>query len=437
MNTSMNTNIHSITSELLNSLKYIKNRNQNPDSNQDSNNDLKNSNQDSNQDSNQGLKTTGTNTDLNGDFNPFSDYLNRINPEYDENKLNNDRIRRKYNRLHEINSYFSINKNKIQKLNKKIANLDELIDILKILIKKDEMKTDNDFYPIFHIPTAKKILPVLLELEQLIGMKSIKEVIKKKAIFHLQALDNENKHMQHTEITGPPGSGKTTLIKFLANFYSSLGFLDSNEVIYLTRDKLNAQYVGHTAKLVRNLFKKARGKVIVIDEVYSLGNPEGRDTFARESIDTINQCLSEYAEDLICIVAGYKEDNKISFFGFNKGLARRFTTRLNIDDYEPSDLNKIFQKQVKDGKWKFADNFTPSDNFFEKHKDTFVHYGGDMETLFKETKIAHSERSVCIDFDERQKINEEDLLKGFEYFCENDDVKDRINNKHKSLAYFL
>ena len=85
---------------------------------------------------------------------------------------------------------------------------------------------------------------------------------------------------------------------------------------------------------------------MLIDEAYSLGNAEGRDSFSKECIDCINQYLSENAEDFVCIIAGYKEELDNCFFKQNRGLERRFPWRYNIEQYKPEELYKILDLQA-------------------------------------------------------------------------------------------
>jgi hypothetical protein len=116
-----------------------------------------------------------------------------------------------------------------------------------------------------------------------------------------------------------------------------------------------------------------------IDEAYSLGNPEGRDSFAKECIDTINQNLTE-RRDFLCIIAGYETALENSFFSFNEGLKRRFSFRYNIDKYTGEELSEIFQMKVKKENWEYTGSIEELNKFFIKNKDSFPRFGGDVET---------------------------------------------------------
>jgi hypothetical protein len=160
-----------------------------------------------------------------------------------------------------------------------------------------------------------------------------------------------------------------------------------------------------------------------IDEAYSLGNPEGRDSFAKECIDTINQNLTE-RRDFLCIIAGYENALEQSFFSFNEGLKRRFSFRYNIEKYTGDELAEIFQIKIKKDNWIYTGNVEELNKFFIKNKDSFPRFGGDVETLFLKTKIMHSRRIMFKNPELRKNINFDDVKKGFEKFTSHRKEKD-------------
>ena len=171
--------------------------------------------------------------------------------------------------------------------------------------------------------------------------------------------------------------------------------------------------------------------MLFIDEAYALGNPEKRDSFAKECIDTLCESLSDHKSELMVIIAGYKEELKNCFFNYNKGLDSRFTWRFKTDDYNAEELKLIFFKKIKDIDWKIKKNIKTS--WFEKNKNYFKFYGRDMETLLAKVKIAHGRRVFCLDEKEKKIISLKDMNKGFELFLENDEVKSR--NEHSTIKH--
>ena len=238
----------------------------------------------------------------------------------------------------------------------------------------------------------------LKKLNQLIGMDEIKKNIVDQILFYSQKLNTDE--MMHTCLTGPPGVGKTTLGKILAEIYCSLGFLETDNFKVVSKPDLIAGYLGQTAIKTQKVLKKALGGVLFIDEAYSLGSGSGNgsdeDSYAKECIDTINKFLSENTTNFIMIIAGYREELDQCFFSLNKGLKRRFPWCYDIGKYTNMDLKKIFIHQVQQNNWTFDENIKLNNyellNDFFNNKDLFDQNGGDTLILFDKTKICHSRR---------------------------------------------
>jgi SpoVK/Ycf46/Vps4 family AAA+-type ATPase len=133
------------------------------------------------------------------------------------------------------------------------------------------------------------------------------------------------------------------------------------------------------------------GGVIFLDEAYSLGNAEGRDSFAKEAIDMINQYLSERKKDFMFIIAGYSDDLEKCFFAFNKGLKRRFAHKFTIESYTPEELSLIFLNKIKDHNY-ILDKSIDLTKFFKTNKERFRSYGGDVEKFVNYIKYEQSLR---------------------------------------------
>lgn len=234
------------------------------------------------------------------------------------------------------------------------------------------------------------IIPALIELDSLVGMQKIKSELISHIIYHVQGFHNNDPdgNMMHMTIEAPPGCGKTVIAQIIAKIYSKLGFLsEHNKITFAKRIDFIGEYVGHTVSKTTKLLKSAKGGVLVIDEVYSLGQ---KDTFSKEAIDALNQYLSENKDDLICIVMGYPKDVEEYFFNTNRGLSRRFPYRYTIESYTPEELFKIFEYQVINNNYNFENveeikNFLI--DFFTQHKTKITENGGDTEFLLTVSKI--------------------------------------------------
>ena len=232
----------------------------------------------------------------------------------------------------------------------------------------------------------------------------------------------------HTVIYGPPGSGKTEVAKIIGRIFSNLGILTKKTFKKVSRNDLVAGYLGQTAIKTKDIIKASIGGVLFIDEAYSLGNSEKKDSFAKECVDTLCEALSEHKHNWMVIIAGYEKELNDCFFSLNEGLNSRFTWRFKLDSYKPGELKSIYEKQVRDFGWTIAamsDGHGLREDWFAANMDYFTTYGRDMETLFTKTKIAHSRRVFCLPPSAKTEITMTDLENGFKLFIENPEVKER------------
>jgi hypothetical protein len=302
--------------------------------------------------------------------------------------------------------------------------LDTLNDILSLgkFYKENNIEKDRECnIPFFKI---SKIVDPVKKLINMVGLKDVKIQIFNLIVFYLQNLDKGNKDMLHTVVYGGPGVGKTKFIGILADVYANLGVLPSNKVTFAKRADMVGQYLGQTAIKTKNLIESAKGGILVIDEAYSLGDTEQKDSFARECIDTLNQYLSESKKDLICIIAGYKEDLDKRFFKTNPGLARRFPFRFTINDYSASNLKDIFISIVKENGWDLEKDSVDT-KLLEEYRDNFPYNGGDMELLFTKVKFIHSLRVFSDEPCKKKTISREDFNNAVEDFVNNDEAKEQ------------
>jgi len=279
----------------------------------------------------------------------------------------------------------------------------------------------------------------LKEINCMIGMKDIKNNIVDQILYFVQDLHknkNNSGDFLHTVIYGPPGTGKTEMAKLMGKIYSNIGILSKGTFKKVTRSDLIAGYLGQTAIKTRDVIKEAIGGVLFIDEAYALGNPEKKDSFAKECIDTLCEALSDNKDNLMVIIAGYEVELRESFFNFNPGLDSRFTWRFKTDEYTGEDLYNIFLKKVSDIDWKIEENSKITSEWFKKNKEYFPFYGRDVEAILAKTKIAHSRRVFCKPEDDKKLLNLKDLDAGFAVYLRNDDVKNRKNEAEmKKLLY--
>ncbi len=144
----------------------------------------------------------------------------------------------------------------------------------------------------------------------------------------------------HMCFTGNPGTGKTTVALRMAEILHRLGYSKKGHLVAVTRDDLVGQYIGHTAPKTKEVLKRAMGGVLFIDEAYYLYRPENERDYGQEAIEILLQVMENQRDDLVVILAGYK-DRMDTFFRSNPGMASRIAHHLDFPDYGDDELLAI------------------------------------------------------------------------------------------------
>ncbi|MFO1380345.1 MAG: CbbX protein [Chitinivorax sp.] len=144
----------------------------------------------------------------------------------------------------------------------------------------------------------------------------------------------------HMSFTGNPGTGKTTVAMRMAQILHRLGYVRKGHLVAVTRDDLVGQYIGHTAPKTKEVIKKAMGGVLFIDEAYYLYRPENERDYGQEAIEILLQVMENQRDDLVVILAGYK-DRMNTFFQSNPGMASRIAHHIDFPDYSADELYEI------------------------------------------------------------------------------------------------
>jgi SpoVK/Ycf46/Vps4 family AAA+-type ATPase len=314
-------------------------------------------------------------------------------------------------------------------LNIDVDTLDELIKFI------DEFTPDDKFEYSIDVNKLKALATPLKKLQSLVGMQQIKQSIVNHLFFMLSNL-HDREQMKHTVLYGPPGCGKTTLALIMSDIYHAMGYSNGDFKI-AKRTDLIGKYVGHTAHITQKFIDSIAGGVLFIDEAYSLGDKENRDSFSKEIIDCLNQNLSEGKNKFICIIAGYKKELQECFFGFNPGLERRFPFQYTISRYSSYELAQIFELMLKSAKWCLDQSDLSLDyiaNNIKAHKKQFEHQGGDIETLIQRCKMAYAKRVFGIHQSQKCAINKCDFDQGIEHFVSHKQISLKKPKKDTGLS---
>jgi replication-associated recombination protein RarA len=324
---------------------------------------------------------------------------NKLLNEINELKNEKNYLKRKYDEY--INEDKKITFKKISKYNLKVfkknkdSYTNEQINKLFYNIKNinDIINLKDKWYYIRHNFKLQKLYNIIEPLEkltELIGLQSIKNDIFKIIIYYVQNIHRDE--YLHTVIYGPPGVGKTEFAKIYADIFIRLNILKTDNFIEIKRSDLVAEYLGQTSHLTKKTLENAIGGVLFLDEAYTLGSIDNRDSFSKEAIDTINQFLSEHKNELMFIIAGYDDDLEKCFFSQNKGLKRRFSTYFTIEKYSYIELMEIFKLKIKKNNYILNIENDQLKLFFKNHYNIFKYYAGDIEKFINFIKYEHNNR---------------------------------------------
>ena len=207
---------------------------------------------------------------------------------------------------------------------------------------------------------ASNVQEVLDKLDrELVGLRPVKTRLRE--IAALLVVDGLRRALEltsapptlHMNFTGNPGTGKTTVALRMAEILHRLGYVRTGHLVSVTRDDLVGQYIGHTAPKTREVLKRAMGGVLFIDEAYYLYRPENERDYGQESIEILLQAMEKDRDDLVVILAGYK-DKMDRFFQSNPGMRSRIAHHLDFPDYSAAELLAIAQLMLAEQNYRLS-----------------------------------------------------------------------------------
>jgi len=195
--------------------------------------------------------------------------------------------------------------------------------------------------------------------EELIGLLPVKKRIRE--ISSLLLIDKVRQNLGltgsnpglHMSFTGSPGTGKTTVALKMADILYKLDYSRKGHLVTVTRDDLVGQYIGHTAPKTKEVLKKAMGGVLFIDEAYYLYKPDNERDYGSEAIEILLQVMENQRDDLVVILAGYKEKMDV-FYESNPGLSSRITNHVHFPDFEPEELLQIGINMIEEQQYQLT-----------------------------------------------------------------------------------
>ncbi len=228
-------------------------------------------------------------------------------------------------------------------------------------VANPDLETASDIsVDVSDVLKESQVMEVLQKLDQeLVGLKSIKTRIRE--IAALLLIDRMRRSLGltaqppslHMSFTGQPGTGKTTVAMRMATILHRLSYVRKGHLVAVTRDDLVGQYIGHTAPKTKEVLKRAMGGVLFIDEAYYLYRQENERDYGQEAIEILLQVMENQRDDLVVILAGYK-DRMETFFQSNPGISSRIAHHLDFPDYALEELLVIAQLMLAEQMYRFS-----------------------------------------------------------------------------------
>jgi probable Rubsico expression protein CbbX len=241
-------------------------------------------------------------------------------------------------------------------------------------------ETANDAVDLEAEFRASNVQEVLDKLDrELVGLVPVKTRIRE--IAALLLVDRLRRQFEltsqtptlHMCFTGNPGTGKTTVAMRMGQILKRLGYVREGHLVTVTRDDLVGQYIGHTAPKTKEVIKKAMGGVLFIDEAYYLYKPENERDYGAESIEILLQVMENNRDDLVVILAGYK-DKMDRFFQSNPGMRSRIAHHIDFPDYQPEELLAIAELMLAEQSYRFSPAAQEAFTRYLKLRMTLEHF---------------------------------------------------------------
>jgi probable Rubsico expression protein CbbX len=220
----------------------------------------------------------------------------------------------------------------------------------------------------------------------------------------------------HMCFTGNPGTGKTTVALRMAQILHRLGYVRKGHLVAVTRDDLVGQYIGHTAPKTKEVLKKAMGGVLFIDEAYYLYRPENERDYGQEAIEILLQVMENQRDDVVVILAGYK-DRMNTFFQSNPGMSSRIAHHLDFPDYAPQELLCIAERMLQQHHYRFGDDARSAFEDYLARRVLQPHFANarsvrnalERARLRQATRL-FAQRDLVLDADELSTLQPQDIL---------------------------
>jgi probable Rubsico expression protein CbbX len=283
-------------------------------------------------------------------------------------------------------------------------------------VPEDELLDDDATVDIGEEKKETNTDEVLERMErELVGLKPVKTRVRE--IADLLVVDRlrrkfgieSTRPTLHMSFTGSPGTGKTTVALRMAELLKGLGYLSKGHLVNVTRDDLVGQYIGHTAPKTREVLKRAMGGVLFIDEAYYLYRAENERDYGQESIEILLQIMENERENIVVILAGYKDKMDV-FFSSNPGMGSRIAHHIDFPDYSLDELMAIAKLMLKEQDYEFSEDAEKAfkDYLGRRMKQPRFANGRSVRNAIERARLRQASRLVS---EGKDKITKQDLLR--------------------------
>ena len=213
----------------------------------------------------------------------------------------------------------------------------------------------------------------------------------------------------HMSFTGSPGTGKTTVALRMAELLKNMGYLGRGHLVNVTRDDLVGQYIGHTAPKTKEVLKRAMGGVLFIDEAYYLYRAENERDYGQETIEILLQIMENNRDDLVVILAGYK-DKMDKFFSSNPGMGSRIAHHIHFPDYSLEELMGIAHLMLDEQKYEFSEEAESAFRDYLERRMTQPRFanGRSVRNALERARLRQATRLVN---EKNHKLSKSDLMR--------------------------
>jgi hypothetical protein len=298
------------------------------------------------------------------------------------------------------------------------TNIQSITDLIKLIDDKPE---DQYEYAI-DISKLSAARSALVKLNEMIGMKNIKDAMVEWILYFLSGLHRgSDGQFMNIVLTGTPGIGKTHVSEILAEIFSSIGAVKENKLHKVAITDLVGKYTGQSEHKTTEILNKAKDGIILIDEAYAIARSGDEDkpcAFGAKVLDIINKFLGENPKTIM-IIAGYKEMIEKSFFSVNNGLRRRFPWNFELENYSESELVQILKyKGNRDGYEIDLSNSEKIEQLIKTNKELFKYNGGDMANILTKALSIHCKNILSVQKLEKNIITSQTIFNAFKMYID-------------------